>query len=205
MSAPAGDTSTATPSATPGAMPAPGTGATTDTSAPQPAAAGKTDTASAIPMENWRDDPFLPLDYKPKKKTKIKVPKPRIVDFPFISLPGRIVPGRAENVAEQPEPQQPVRRMAGLLLNNRVFAIIETGGESQIVQPGDMLKDQLARVERIEADKVILKTTSKRPRYITIRMAAAARNTSSSSDSTSSNNSRRVGPPGMPVPSRPAL
>lgn len=137
---------------------------------PAPAAAGRPGTASgAQPMETWRSDPFYPVGYKPPKKTGSK-PKPPIADFPFPVLPRPIVDAKK---IEKPEPPQPIRRMSGILLNDRVYAIIETNGQSQIVQPGDTLLDRLATVEKIEANKVILKTTSEKPRYITVRMAAS--------------------------------
>ncbi len=70
-------------------------------------------------------------------------------------------------------PLSRLRRMAGLLLNDRVFALIEENGKTEIVQPGQMLNDGLARVARIEKDKVILKTTGTPSRYITVTMAAS--------------------------------
>ena len=154
----------------------PDEGLTEEQPAEQPAQpAANNNQVAAAPGEPSRDDPFLPIGYKPPKaQKKIKLPE-RLTDFPFAPIPNRYVPGKekAEKAIKTPEPQQPVRRMAGLMINDRVFAIIETNGESQIVQPGDMLKDRLATVERIESDRVILKTTSKNPRLITVRMAAA--------------------------------
>ena len=73
------------------------------------------------------------------------------------------------------EPVQPSRRKAGILLNGRIFEVIETNGKFGVVQPGDGLADRLAVVDRVERDRVILKTTSKNPRFITIRMAAGNR------------------------------
>ena len=75
--------------------------------------------------------------------------------------------------AAAPEPAQPARRMAGLLLNDRVYAMIETGDKTEIVQPGQTLEDGLASVVRIEKDKVVLKTTSTPARYLLVRMAAS--------------------------------
>jgi len=121
-------------------------------------------------METWRGDPFLPIGYKARKKL-IRVTAP-IRDFPFITLPGVSVATKVKR--EKPEIQQPPRRMAGILLNDRVYAIIESNGGSEVVQPGDYLKDRLAMVQKIEPDKVVLKTVDEKPRYITVRMAASA-------------------------------
>lgn len=125
-----------------------------------------------MPMETWRDDPFLPVGYK--QPTIIKRPVPPIYDLPIPDLPRyhKIDDGgqKVEQVV-----QQPMRRMAGLLLSGRVYAILETNGKTEVVQPGDTLNDRLAMVDRIERDKVILKTVDKVPRYITVRMAGASR------------------------------
>lgn len=176
---PAGNPSAPAPGGTPEAS-SPSGGAPDASAAGQPgtassagaATSGKTETASVKPMERWRSDPFLPIGYKPPKKIKHRS-IPHIVDFPFLRLPSA---GLKKNKADMiPDPVQPVRRMAGLMINDRVFAIIESNGKSEIVQPGDVLSDRLATVEKIEKDKVVLKTTTRHPKYIVIRMAASAR------------------------------
>ena len=58
-------------------------------------------------------------------------------------------------------------------MNSRIYAIIETDGRTEIVQPGDMLKDRLARVERIDRDQVVLKTTGPKPRRIVVRFSGS--------------------------------
>jgi len=131
------------------------------------------------PVEKYRSDPFAPLGVKIGKRlasSRTPALKPTISDFPI----KRLFTYSTDNGGEAqlaPEPMQPARRMAGILLNSRIFAILETNGKFEIVQPGDTLADRLAIVERVERDRVILKTTSKRPRFITIRMAAGNRNT----------------------------
>lgn len=149
------------------------------TSAPPPPA---TQVASSGPLETWRSDPFMPLGYKPPAKTAFR-PRPPILDFPFVTLPRRLDDEAAQ---APPELVQPVRRMAGILVNDRIFAIIESNGESEIVQPGDTLKDRLAVVEKIERDKVVLKTKDAKPRYLIVRMAASTRAPSPTSDTTMS-------------------
>lgn len=178
------------------------------TGAPAPgSAAAQGDQVAAQPMETWRADPFLPVGYKPPPKVERK-PTPRIADFPFIRLPVQLPKDDVEELG--PEPVQPTRRMAGVLLNDRVFAIIESNGQSQIVQPGDVLSDRLARVEKIEPDKVTLKTLTARPRYLVVRMASAPRSAASPAGDTTRTTPRgpigmpgRSGPPVMPMPMPP--
>lgn len=120
-------------------------------------------------METFREDPFLPVGYTPPKKNQPK-PKPRIVDLPIENWSKIVDDGDGGG---DPDVVQPVRRMAGLIVSDRLFAIIETNGTSEIVQPGDMLKDRKAYVQKIERDKVVLKTVDKKPKYLTVRMASA--------------------------------
>ncbi len=127
---------------------------------------------TAKPMEAWRPDPFLPPDYKPPKRGRQIRIKQHIRDLPTFDLKLVTPP---EPTAQQSELPQPVRRMAGLILGDRVYAIIEQGGKNQVVQPGDMLEDRLATVFRIEKDRVILRTMDKQPRYITVRMSQGVR------------------------------
>lgn len=175
----AGATGQPAASGTPGAAPAAATATAT-----QVAAGGR-------PMETWRGDPFQPIGYKPPRPGQLQ-PKPHIRDFPFEALPNRSK-GPEDNKKETPEIQQPSRRMAGILLNDRVFAILEANGVSEVVQPGDRTKDGLATVQRIEADRVVLKTIDEKPRYITVRMAA-----SPIVQTPVMSNPVNVGAPGMP-------
>lgn len=168
----------APPAAAPAASPAaPGTPAAapaaataTATAGVAPAAGKNAQVASITPMETWRGDPFLPIGYKAKKVAHVTAP---IRDFPFMTLPGVSISRTLKR--EKPEIQQPSRRMAGILQNDRIYAIIESNGESHVYQPGDYtIPDRLAMVQRIEPDKVVLKTVDDKPRYITVRMAASA-------------------------------
>jgi len=97
---------------------------------------------------------------------------------------------------EQPDAIQPPRRMAGLILNDRIYAILETNGKTEIVQPGDMLSDRLAFVDRIEQDKVVLKTIDRKPKYLVVRLASAPRTNESLTNPTSAG----VGPAGPMIP-----
>lgn len=188
---------------------APGTdvpAATAPAAAVTPAAGNGVQVASVTPMETWRSDPFQPIGYKPPARGR--QPKPPIWDFPYMKLPIKLLAdGGHGKKWEKPEIQQPSRRMAGILLNDRVYAIIESNGASQVVQPGDYTTDRLAMVERIEPDKVVLKTVDDKPRYITVRMAASPTVQSSPAGSTSPSGPPRYAPsaPGLPRGGAPGL
>ncbi len=142
------------------------------------------------PMETWRGDPFLPIGYKPRVGPKVTPP---IRDFPFERLfPHQRKKGKGGRVAEI---QQPSRRMAGILLGDRVYAILDTAGDPQgpqIVQPGEYTRDRLAIVQKIEPDKIVLKTVDEKPRYVTVRMAASPTVTTMPSASPSPEQPRRA-------------
>lgn len=166
-------------------------------SRPAPAGArpGANVMALAVPMESWRADPFLPVGYKPP--IVVRKPVPYLEDFPIPDLPRWKPPTATENrVVYAP---QPMRRMAGLLLSGRVYAILESNGKTEVVQPGDRLNDGTATVDRIDRDKVILKTTDQTPRYITVRMAGASRaDTSGATTGTPGGTPGPGMPPGTP-------
>lgn len=165
----------------------------------QPAVA--VEVASAGPTEAYRSDPFLPIGYKPPPKNDGPRPKPHIYDLP-IPPPLFSYPSQGREITPVYEAPQPARRMAGLMLNGKVYAIIETNGASEIVQPGQQLKDGLATVEKIERDKIILKTTDDKPRYLTVTMAANRQ--SSAYSGGDSGGSMPSGPmPGPPMPGGP--
>ena len=149
------------------------------TSAPAAAQPAVPPPTGAEPMETWRDDPFLPVGYKTSPKLKTRPPIP---DFPFFHFP---TPPRPEPDELKDEPPQPIRRLAGVMINDQVCAIIEWNGVSQVYQPGQMLEDGLAIVDKIEADKVTLKTRSKPSRYLVVRLAAAPSGRTSAASITS--------------------
>lgn len=203
----------ATTTGDPTGMSVPGDPMATAGGQPQDAAAeaqpAETQTVATSPMEAWRTDPFLPLGYKPPKPGDPKLVPP-IRDLPM----PRVTNWRdARNDAgPQRDLPQPARRMAGILVNDRVYAILETNGKSEIVQPGDTLEDRLAVVERIERDRVVLKTKDEKPRYLVVRMAASVRTDINPASSPTSPmpggpvmpGTRPGGPMPMPGPGMPA-
>ena len=191
------------------------TGSTASQAAPTPAAAPAVTTAAIKinPVEKSRPDPFAPFNVSIKQvsfkanqarlKEKLSLLKARI-DFP---IPRIFAAGEKKKVASQPyEPPQPARRMAGILLNSRIFAILETNGKYEIVQPGDVLADRLATVERVERDRVILRTTSAKKRQIVVRMAAGNRQYNEQMNrGTSGSNMPGAGGAGLANPMMPGM
>lgn len=122
------------------------------------------------PLEESREDPFRPVFGPKPPRTRMtftrNLPRP---DIRRVSLEP-VVLGLGQE--EETLPPQPQRRMAGLLKNDRVFAIIETEGRTSIVKPGDPIDENLV-VDRILPDKVILRSTRLRtPVFIEVPKAA---------------------------------
>lgn len=162
---------------TPGQPGVPGTpGAPGATAAapgtPGDAASGQTQTASApaMPMEPWRPDPFAPLDSGNKNDKKSHTPVPRL----SIPMLGRLFEPKPVNPGDKYQvlKPQPPRRVAGILLGNRVSALLQTPDGWETVTPGGTLRDGSV-VQRIERDRVIIKTADANPRIIVIKLAAA--------------------------------
>ena len=122
------------------------------------------------PMETYRGDPFAPAGYvRPAngERTGTKAP---IYDLPIPRIALQKPVSRAVP-SFLPPPVQPSRRMSGLVLNNGVAAVIESNGKAEVVVPGQVLKDRLAVVSRIENNRVILKTTGDSPINVVVGLA----------------------------------
>lgn len=128
-------------------------------------------TAVVSPMESSRTDPFQPPNYR-RPVTDISKANAPIADLPVPRM-FAAVPAQRGTPVSTPEPPQPTRRMAGLVMNNGLCAIVESDGQSQIVKPGDVLNDRLAVVDRIEPGRIILKTTGSSPRQIIVGLTPA--------------------------------
>ncbi|MEI6914431.1 MAG: hypothetical protein WCL39_04795, partial [Armatimonadota bacterium] len=134
----------------PGAMPgaSPGTpGAETQT--PGAVAAATSSDTKEPPLEEYRSDPFRPVFGPKPRKSKFlftsRIQKPNIVKVKPVVLD-------QAQVEQEVLPEQPQRRMAGILKNGTVYAIIVTdGGKSSIVRPGEPLDENVA-VDRILPD-----------------------------------------------------
>jgi len=149
----------------PGAQPAP-----PGAEAPPPP---PTEAAALTPMLPYRKDPFAPFSGVPKKKDVLAVL------LPSVSRP-RLAPApvteRSDWAAEEVLPPQPYRRMAGVLWNGKVSAILETNGQADIVRPGMELTrgNSRVRVESIQPNCIILKTLDTRmPMTVKVNLAGS--------------------------------
>jgi len=161
------------PAAVPGAagLPAPtasgglaGPGAT-PTPATTKGAASTAPTSPAKPdgaMLPYRKDPFAPFGGPVTKTQVLQSLLPGVV---HTVLPAPVVSPQAKK-PELPEvlPAQPFRRMAGVLIDGKISAILETNHESDIVTPGMEISKggSRVRVEGITSDTITLKTLDTR-------------------------------------------
>lgn len=172
---PASPDGTADPTASPGGETAPPQapsapsaveGTTGAPMASSPGAGGLDEEAGppGKPGERWRVDPFA--DSATERKDKPVTP----LRFP---IPGRLFPPerKAPAAIEQITPQPP-RRVAGILHGDKVNALIQTPDGWEVKRPGEKLSDGTI-VERIERDRVILRTVSGKPEYVEVRLAAS--------------------------------
>jgi hypothetical protein len=153
----------------PGGAPAPGgpgvPGATTQASA---GTGGQQAIATIPPREKSRPDPFSLPGVTGRRQAPPPVPR---LDLPPL---GRLFPpAKIDPVKHYVDlTPQPVRRVAGILLGDRISALLQTPDGWETVRPGDPLRDGSV-VQRIERDRVILRTVGANPRLIEVRLAAA--------------------------------
>jgi len=129
----------------------------------KPAAPGTVQVAStAMAPPNPRPDPFLIPGTginraAPRQPVTALAPTHIITNWhPYIPPPPTL-----PTVANAPGGQAaslPGDRVAGIMMNNGVYAIMESNGQSQVVQPGDTLPGG-ERVVSIQNDSVTLRTT----------------------------------------------
>ncbi len=122
--------------------------------------------AEGKPPSQYRVDPFKPLPWE------ADVSKPPILSVvPSVRL--QPIPTYQPKEEEQEDvlPPQPYRRVAGIMWGQSVAAIIETQGDlPRVVKPGDTLDGM--RVARIEPNQVVLSTTGRKPREISVKLGA---------------------------------
>lgn len=192
-----GDNATATAPATPPTAPvtAPATGATppqsgaapvtttpTSTGATSPTGTAGTTTGTTDagqpadaqiaqgPAEPWRPDPFAPPNYVEKKGKKRTVIHQKL-DVPAVGLLFVPPSTNEKRIIAQLLPQPDVR-LAGILYGDRITALIQTADEWKTVKPGDRLRDGTI-IQRIERDRIVLKTAEIRPRFVEVKLAAS--------------------------------
>lgn len=165
-----------------GAMPSPPGAGPAPMSPAQPAQPGMPAPTGAAPAAQTtaavnggkvellpsRPDPFLPLDWKPGSSR----PKPRIFLPPLGTLR---IPGLQRTkapVEQEVLPPQPTRRMAGILTNGGVYAMLETDGDTIVVKPGDIVENGNVRVDSIEPGRIrLIWLRTKKPIPIEVRMS----------------------------------
>lgn len=132
------------------------------------------------PMYAARRDPFRPLGYPNITRDQLEARLRRAyarameearlardratlaaIPIPNIYRPAAPTPVSADGQAAGQTPEVPVnRRVAGLLYGDRVLAVLETEGKSEVVKPGDIISDPTGkqlRVARIDREAILLK------------------------------------------------
>lgn len=132
------------------------------------------------PMYAPRRDPFRPLGYPnitrdqlearlrrayARAKEEAELARNRAIldamPIPQIARGPQPKPVSADGTTSGQTPETPVnRRVAGLLYGDRVLAVLETEGKSEVVKPGDIISDPTGkqlRVARIDREAVLLK------------------------------------------------
>lgn len=190
---PPGGTSVGAPPPVAGPQPAAG-GVAAPTPAPEASA-----TAAGVfpPMLPYRKDPFMPFGGAPRERNVIESMLPSVPRIRLARLPGV---KRVEVTEDVPEvlPPQPPRRMAGVMWNGRVAAILETNGQAEIVYPGTISRvDPNVMVDTIEPNCIVLKTlNTRKPFTIRVNMADAFTPSTASAPAATGPGAPRV--PGYP-------
>ena len=157
-----------TSGAQPPASPAPGMAGAAAT--PVAAAAGPQTAGPLKPREKFRADPFAML-HPPPPRGKV-TPPPEVIPYPTWLIVPRPKPNDGPDQGG-PAPDTTPRRMAGVLFGQTVSAILETGTETVVVRPGDLVENSQMRVEKIEPNRIVLKSTAPgKARYVIVKMAA---------------------------------
>jgi hypothetical protein len=197
---------TPTTAPAPGAAPAvgakvgaPGTPAAAAPGAPGAAAPGVAAASAASatgPMLPYRKDPFA-VSFRIPKPTPKSVIRAALSALPPYSISTDPVPvvntALANAAANEVQPEQPFRRMSGVMMDGSVSAVLETrsdtGTDSDVVVPGMEINrgHSKVRVERITSSEMILKTLdTKTPMTIRVNLAGSTTLPSGQSSSTKS-------------------
>jgi len=127
---------------------------------------------SLPPAEKSRQDPFRPLVPPPPPPADWQVLSASLPPI-TIARPGAKVVREEQAEAAVPEVGTEVpRRVVGVVTGKRAYAILEQEGQTTVVRPGDVLPD-LARVERIEPNRVLLRRNG-RPIWVPLQASGEA-------------------------------
>lgn len=155
--------STPTPGPAPTVTPAAGVSSPSATPA-APAAGGGAPASLSSGLRNPpfkpRPDPFAHFPPPPEEIRRQRVEPPPLIAV--ASLPrithktGYAAEAHPSPAGGGPEPREPGQRMAGVLWNGQVWAILERDGSSYIVKPGDSVGEArvhaIGRAEMVVAD-----------------------------------------------------
>lgn len=149
------------------------------------------------PMLAYRKDPFMGYSGPPKKNDALIAILPAVRHIRLAPARVESLPGLAQ--ADEVLPPQPMRRVAGIMWGPTVKAILETGGKTILVKPGDVIPSERVRVESIEPSGLILTTLdTKRPMTIRVNLAGAPGAQGQGDPNYSNNNSTGETPPPRP-------
>ncbi|HUV04267.1 MAG TPA: hypothetical protein VMX94_04095 [Armatimonadota bacterium] len=144
--------------------------------------------AKQPPMLPYRKDPFEPFTGPLNRAHMLEYYMPNVRRERL--APAAVFAPKVE--VEEVLPPQPVRRMAGVMWNGKIAAILETNGQADIVRPGMIVTRGGSRVmvDSIQPNSIILKTLDTRtPMTIKVNMAGAV----------TAGQGGYVPPPGSPV------
>ena len=152
----------------PGMMPGGMPGMMGSTTGTEQASAPAAPRIKLSPMLPYRKDPCVQIGGSPTKRDQLIASLPSIGHQRLAVMQVNLLDtsASAENM-----PQQPTRRLAGILYNSRVSAILETNGVMDIVTPGSILDrgNSKVLVESIQKNVVVLKTLdTKKPMRIVV-------------------------------------
>ncbi|MHB0999328.1 MAG: hypothetical protein ACYC27_08775 [Armatimonadota bacterium] len=124
------------------------------------------------PMLPFNKDPFQHVGGEPTKADLLTAKLSNLSHTRFAPMP---LDFKQSDVQES-LPAQPNRRLAGILWNGKVSAMLETNGEMDIIRPGMVLDKGNSKVivDSIQANSVILKTLdTKKPFTIKINLTGS--------------------------------
>ena len=149
------------------------TGPTDTTTTTTTAPAAPTAVSDKIPpMLAYRKDPFMGYGGTATTKDLLMTILPAVRHIRL--APVRLPPPLPGEAPEEVLPPQPMRRVAGIMWGTTVKAILESGGKTYIVQPGQLIPEERVRVESIEPSGVTLTTLdTKRPMRILVKLAGS--------------------------------
>jgi len=118
-------------------------------------------------------DPFkLPKVEQPKVNVRVGIPGIPAIPSPMLSnwRPHVKVIDHTGGAVAGTEASSAGRRMAGVLFGDGVYAILETNGKTEAVQPGDTVEG--GKVVSIEADGLTIKTDDDRTIHVPLSSTA---------------------------------